>query len=193
MIKFQNRRTGFPMKKELIISICAGIFLVMILIALFTNNSVQDATQDTFHEIKTSDMFKQAAYCPIPGSRQGYSNGGSLQQVVMPNAPPIAQGQDAPVLIKIMGVEAIQVGGGKVKITGVMGNSWADKAGLKEGDVLLSFNAQDITSLKQFQGLLAKAPPEKDAKIVYMRGLRKKKGIIFIGEGEMEGFLPIKP
>ncbi|MBF0571455.1 MAG: PDZ domain-containing protein [Candidatus Omnitrophica bacterium] len=182
------------MKKELIISICAGAFFVMILIALFTNNAVQDTAQDALHEIRTSDMFKQSAYCPVPGSGQGYySNQGALQQVVMPGAPPIAQGQDAPVLIKIMGVEAIQVGGGKVKITGVMGNSWADKAGLKEGDVILNFNTKDITGLQQFQDLLAKAPPEKDAKITYMRGLRKKQGIIFIGEGEMEGFLPIQP
>ncbi|MBF0503607.1 MAG: PDZ domain-containing protein [Candidatus Omnitrophica bacterium] len=183
------------MKKELIITLCAVGFLAMIIIALCFDNVVQDTAQDTLHEIRTADMFKQTAYCPVPGSGQGqgyYANQGGLQQVAMPGAPPIMAGQDAPVLIKIMGVEAIQVGGGKVKITGVMGNSWAEKAGLKQGDILLTFNTQEITSLEQFQDLLTKAPPEKDAKITYMRGIRKKKGVIFIGEGEMEGFLPIK-
>ncbi|MBF0569196.1 MAG: PDZ domain-containing protein [Candidatus Omnitrophica bacterium] len=189
------------MKKEYIIGLFGIGFLIVLLIAIFSNNTVQDVSQDALHEIRTADMFKQAAYpgganCPLPqAGAQGYypyQGQAGMQQAAMAGAPPITAGQDVPVLIKIMGVEAIQVGGGKVKITGVMGSSWAEKAGLQEGDILLSFNTKDITSLQQFQDLLAKAPPEKDAKIVYMRGLRKKKGIIFIGEGEMEGFLPIK-
>ncbi|MBF0123286.1 MAG: PDZ domain-containing protein [Candidatus Omnitrophica bacterium] len=186
------------MKRENIILLSAVAFFIMILIALFTNNPVQDAAQDVLHEIKTADMWKQAAAvpgvnCPVPqqGTGQGYYSyqaQGGFQQV----ASPIMAGQDAPVLIKYMGVEAIQVAGGKVKITGVMGSSWADKAGLKPGDILLTFNTKEITSLKHLQDMLAKAPPEKDAKITYMHGIQKKKGTIFIGEGEMEGFLPIK-
>lgn len=169
------------MKKETIIFLSAGAFFIMVLIALFTNNPVQDAAQDVLHEIKTADAWKQSGYvpgvnCPTP-----------MQQVAMP----IAAGQDAPVLIKYMGVEVIPVAGGKVKITGVMGASRASTAGLKAGDIILSFNTKPLTSLKQFQTLLASVPPEKDYKITYLRGIRKKKGSIFIGEGEMEGFLPI--
>ncbi|MBF0479900.1 MAG: PDZ domain-containing protein [Candidatus Omnitrophica bacterium] len=183
------------MKKEVIISICGVAFLIMLLVALFNNRTVQDAGNEVLHEVTTADMFKQSAYtpgqnCPI-GSQGYYANQGAGQQIAMTGAPAITAGQDAPVLIKIMGVEAIQVGGGKVKITGVMGNSWAEKAKLQAGDILLTFNTREITSLEQFQTLLSKAPPEKDAKITYMRGARKKKGIIFIGEGEMEGFTPI--
>ncbi|MBF0477910.1 MAG: PDZ domain-containing protein [Candidatus Omnitrophica bacterium] len=186
------------MKKEVFISICGVAFLIMLLVAIFNNRTVQDVSNDALHEVTTADMFKQSAYtpganCPV-GSQQYYANqGGAGQQIAMTTTqgPAIGAGQDAPVLIKIMGVEAIQVGGGKVKITGVMGSSWAEKAQLKTGDILLTFNTKEITSLEQFQTLLTKAPPEKDAKITYMRGARKKKGIIFIGEGEMEGFTPI--
>ncbi len=187
------------MKRETLITLSAIIFFIMILIALFTNSSVQDASLDTLHEIKTADAWKQQAAlvpgvnCPVPqqGGAQGYypyQQGQGMQQVA---APVIAQGQAAPELIKYMGTEVIEVGGGKVKITGVMGNSWAAKSGLEAGDILLSFDTQPITSLAQFKDQLAKVPPEKDYKITYLRGARKKKGIIFIGECEMEGFLPI--
>jgi len=225
------------MKQEFYITLAACAFFLIIVIALFNHDYVISAYQDSLHEIKTADAFKQVAFTPPVNNGQGYypnqqgyvpnqpaynpnqqgyyppnqpgyypnqqpgyypnpqgfaPNQGPLQQVAMPTAPPIAPGQDIPVLIKIMGVEAIQVGGGKVKITGVMGNSWAEKAKLQAGDILLTFNAQEITGLDQFQGLLKKAPPEQDAKITYMRETRKKKTVIFIGEGEMEGFLPIK-
>jgi len=98
---------------------------------------------------------------------------------------------DKPVLIKKFGAEVVPISGGKVKITGVMGNSWAQKAGLLPGDILLTFDGKDITDLKQFEGLVTKAAPEMNFKVVYFRDGRKKKCLITLGEGEMDGFLPI--
>jgi len=60
------------------------------------------------------------------------------QQIALANTTP-AFDPDKPVLIKKFGVEVEPITGGKVKITGVMGNSWAEKAGLKVGDILLFF------------------------------------------------------
>lgn len=191
------------MKKEFVISICGVLFLAMLAMALFNNKNVQDSAENTLHEITTFDLWKQtaytpAAYCPTyPQGAPGYYSGqaGSMQQVAVATttavAPPITAGAQAPVLVKEMGMEVVAVSGGKVKITGVMGSSWADKAGLKAGDILLSFDTKKITSLKQFQSLLSAAPPEKPYKVVFLRGSTKKKCLVTVGEGEMEGFTPI--
>lgn len=187
------------MKREVIIGICGFAFIIMMIVALFKNKDVQDSAENVLHEIRTFDAWKQSAYTPpvyypqnLQGN-QGYcqSQPGFIQQAAMQGAPAIFSGQDAPVLIKQFGVEAIAVGGGKVKITGVMGASWADKAGLRAGDILLTFNAKKITSMEQFQSLLAKAPPEKDYKITFLRAGRTKHCLVTVGEGEMEGFTPI--
>ena len=114
-------------------------------------------------------------------------------QAALTQGPPIMAGQVAPELIKYMGIEVIEVSGGKVKITGVMGASWADKAGLKADDIILRFNTKKIESLADFKKMLAAAPPEKDYPVKYLRNGAIKKTIVWIGEGEMEGFLPIKP
>jgi len=204
------------MRKEVIIGICGLLFILMLVLALFRSRSVQDSAENALHEITTYDLWKQtaytpAAYCPTyPGNMQQGATAGTaqiapgaqqlvqpyqswnMQQAAMANAPPIAPGANAPVLVKEIGAEVMPVGGGKVKITGVMGNSWADKAGLKQGDILLSFNTKRITGLKQFQGLLAQAAPEKNYKVTFLRGARTKKCVVTVGEGEMEGFTPIK-
>lgn len=191
------------MKRELFITLCGVMFIIMLVAALFTNKNAQDAAGNALHEIKTFDAWKQSAYapgpnCPIyPQAQTGGANyypyqAAGLQQAAVQAAPPIMAGQDAPVLIKQLGVEGVGVGGGKVKITGVMGSSWADKAGLKEGDIILTFDTKKITSLEQFQALLAKAPPEKNYKVTYLRGTRKQKCVVTVGEGEMEGFVPLR-
>ena len=119
----------------------------------------------------------------------------AMQQVALAQQAktPIVEGQQAPVLIKQMGMEVIEVSGGKVKVTGVMGGSWADKGGLKAGDIILRFKSKQITSLKEFQTLTAAAAPEMDYAVKYLRDGNSKKTMVTIGEGEMEGFLPIKP
>ncbi|MBF0594562.1 MAG: PDZ domain-containing protein [Candidatus Omnitrophica bacterium] len=188
------------MSRENLLMVCGILFLVALIFSALNNKNVQDTAPDTFHEIGASDLSPVAfAPCPIPAGAQGVVPGQG--QVLQPGAmaaavagagaPAIELGQAKPELVKIMGVEAIEVGSGKVKITGVMGSSWAAKAGLEPGDILLSFNTKDITSFEQFKILLASLPPEKDYKFTYLRGASKKKGIIWVGEGEMEGFLPI--
>lgn len=119
--------------------------------------------------------------------------GPAMQQIALAQqGPPITEGQQAPVLIKQMGMEVIEVSGGKVKVTGVMGGSWADKGGLKAGDIILRFKSKPITSLKEFQAMTAAAAPEMDYAVKYLRDGNSKKTMVTIGEGEMEGFLPIK-
>ncbi len=193
------------MSKENIIIICGVVFLVVLLIGALPHHPVQDMAAEAFHEIKTSDAFKEAAFtpgCPLPAGAgtyagQGYyaGQGAMLQPGAMAaavtGASVMNQGQIAPELVKIMGVEALEVAGGKVKIAGVMGSSWAAKAGLVAGDILLSFNGKDINGFDRFKKDLAALPPEKDYKFTYLHGASKKKGLIWVGEGEMEGFLPI--
>ena len=120
----------------------------------------------------------------------GFINQNPNQQIALANTLP---DPDKPVLIKKFGVEVEPITGGKVKITGVMGNSWAEKAGLKVGDILLSFDAKEITDLKQFQDMVTKAAPEMNFKVVYYRNGRRMKCLITLGEGEMDGFTPIVP
>ncbi|MBF0217217.1 MAG: PDZ domain-containing protein [Candidatus Omnitrophica bacterium] len=170
------------MKREYLIGFVAMIFIAMLALALFNRHTIQDVAQETMHEITTADMWKQSAYAP---GQVG------LTQVAFPSAPAIFAGAEKPTLIKQMGCEMVQVGGGKVKITGVMGGSWADKAKLKAGDIILSFNGKQFDGLKGFQAMVAAVAPEKDYKIKYMRGANIKKGLVTIGEGEMEGFTPI--
>jgi membrane-associated protease RseP (regulator of RpoE activity) len=155
------------------------------------------------HEITGEDAWNQPGGMPNqPGMaapmRTYNPNGMAQNQGMQPVAmvqqkTPIAEGQAPPVLIKQMGMEVIEVSGGKVKVTGVMGKSWADKAGLKPGDVLLRFDNKPITSLEEFKTMTLKAPPEKDYLVKYLRDGNSKKTMVTIGEGEMEGFLPIKP
>ncbi|MBF0618630.1 MAG: PDZ domain-containing protein [Candidatus Omnitrophica bacterium] len=180
------------MKREIFIGLCGVGFLGMLVIAIFTHQETQDVAVDTFHEIQAVDAFKQAAApCPIVGGQQVMMQPAAMAQAAFATAPAITDAPDKPVLIKYFGCEVIAINGGKVKVTGIMGNSWAEKAGLKIGDMLLSFNGKSIESLAQFQDMLVKAPPEKDYKLDYMRGTHKKNTVIFIGEGEMDGFLPI--
>lgn len=192
-----------PMKSEVLVTIFGMVFLFMLLIVIFNHPSMQTATTEALHEIKTADIWQSAAYTPAAFP---YPNGvqGNYPQYQVQSFTPqdfnqpaaltgMAQTQDPdkPVLIKKFGAEVLPISGGKVKITGVMGNSWAAKAGLLPGDILLSFNTKEITDLKQFMDLVMKAPPEIECKVVLLRNGQKKKALIMIGEGEMDGFLPI--
>ena len=106
---------------------------------------------------------------------------------------PIFAGQAPPVLIKELGIEVIPASGGKVKITGVMGNSWADKGGLRAGDIIMEFDTKSIKGLESFRDIINRTPPEKEYKVKVLRAGRIKKCRVTVGEGEMGGFLPIAP
>ena len=203
------------MRKETFIIICGALFLTMMIIAGFNHPAVQTASAEMLHEIKTADVWHGAAYTPVANIQQGgvltpvafpYANGVqdtypqyqvqayAAQIPVQPVAfAAPAPDPDKPVLIQKFGVEIEPITGGKVKITGVMGNSWAEKAGLKVGDILLFFDGREIIDLKQFQDMVTKAAPEANFKVVYYRNGRKMKGLITLVEGEMDGFLPIVP
>lgn len=162
--------------------------VIVVVIALFSNHEVQDLSRAALHEIRTFDAWKQSAYtpgsCPLPGR---------YQQAAFTQAPPIMQGEKPPQLIKEMGMEVVPVSGGKVKITGIMGNSWADRAGLKVDDIILRFNKKKLSGLDQFEEMVSTVSPEKDYPIKVLRMGRVKKLRVTIGEGEMEGFTPIVP
>lgn len=98
-----------------------------------------------------------------------------------------------PQLIPELGVEVIGLSQGAAGITGVMGNSLAEKAGLQRNDVLVSFNKTDITGIGQLRRLVQKAPPERKCPIEIFRDGRIKSLFVMVGEGEMEGFTPIVP
>jgi PDZ domain-containing protein len=171
--------------------ICTVIVWAIILVAIFDNpanmmNSGIKFGKEIKHEIRTYDGFKQVAFCPTTPMA-------NCTPVALTSGPPIGPNAVKPALIAEMGVEAIQISGGKVKITGVMGNSWAAKAGLKRDDIVLSFNGKKLTSLSQFQGMLSSVPPEANYKMKILSGAKVKKVILWVGEGEMEGFTPILP
>lgn len=183
------------MKKETFIIICGGLFLVLLIIAIFNHPAVQTASVEMLHEIKTADVWQGAAYTPVAYAPQyqvqSYMAQDPNQPVALNNVLPSIADPDKPVLIKKFGAEVLPISGGKVKVTGIMGNSWAEKAGLQVGDILLAFDAKEIVDIKQFQDTVTKAAPEMNYKVFYLRNGRKMKCLITLGEGEMDGFLPI--
>ena len=142
------------MKKETFIIICGGLFLVLLIIAIFNHPAVQTASAEMLHEIKTADVWQETAYVPVtntgnmapaafpyPNGIQGnypqyqvqtYSPQDPNQQAALTNTMPVVD-PDKPVLIKQFGVEVAPISGGKVKVTGVMGTPGAKKPGYKLG------------------------------------------------------------
>ena len=57
-----------------------------------------------------------------------------------------------------------------VKVAGVTPGSPAEKAGVKEGDVLLRVNDQDVANLQGFSGILRGLTPGQTVKVVLSRG-----------------------
>jgi S1-C subfamily serine protease len=57
-----------------------------------------------------------------------------------------------------------------VKVGGVTPGSPAEKAGVKEGDVLLKVNGQDVPNLQGFAGILRGLSPGQTVKVVLGRG-----------------------
>jgi hypothetical protein len=95
-------------------------------------------------------------------------------------------------LVKPIGIEVKDMLGG-VMAGAVYENSWADKAGMKQGDIIVRFNHVDVVYVNQFQDLVAKAPPEKRVPTTVLRDGKKIKFDVWVGEGELEGvILPTK-
>ncbi|MFC1587681.1 PDZ domain-containing protein [Planctomycetota bacterium] len=107
-------------------------------------------------------------------------------------APAITTDAVKPTLIKEFGIEVCPAGGTGVKVAGVMGNSYASSAKLLSDDIIIECNGAKVLNVKGLQEQVAKAAPEANAKIKIMRNGWTKDISIMVGEGEMEGFTPIK-
>jgi predicted Fe-Mo cluster-binding NifX family protein len=132
---------------------------------------------------------------------------GEMETAVVPNnpAPPYLQTPrpaapvsavtgapigPGPIVIRKLGMEVMEAAGG-VRITGVMGNSRAERAGLRAGDMIGKIGGREVMSLAQLQGAIASAAPGSNMAILVVRdGLLLKLGAV-LGEGEMEGTTPI--
>lgn len=98
----------------------------------------------------------------------------------------------APVIIKELGMEVCPATGGGVHVTAVMGNSHAQDAGIKEGDIIIQFNGERVKGVSQFRKIVRQASPEVNARVKVLRNGRVKSLSVMVGEGEMEGVTPIR-
>lgn len=156
-------------------------FVVIIIIAaLFSNTDAKGNRQGVLTQIPTQMLPQMVPQNDLTGQ--------------VPNqAPPISANDKPPELIRQMGIEIIPVSGGKVKITGVMGGSWADKALLRRNDIILRFDGKKLKSMDHFKMLVALAPSDRNYTMKFLRSGRVKSCLVAVGEGEMEGFTAIIP
>lgn len=186
------------MNKNFISVVFIVIVVLIIIMGLFHDERVfrdkrdVQIAQTTDPALTGRDPAITAAYSP-GACRFPQSNLMSIALTNPTNKIPINAGDMPPTLIKEMGAEVIQISAGKLKVTGVMGGSWAQKGGLEAQDIILSFNGKKIESLQHFQTLVGAVSPEKDYKFKILRNGRIKTCLVTIGEGEMEGFTPIVP
>lgn len=75
-----------------------------------------------------------------------------------------------------------------VAIEKVMDNSPASQAGLMNGDVIISFNGEDVTSVQKLTRLIKEVAPDHTAKIVVLRNGDKRNFDVTIGKREMPKF-----
>ena len=152
----------------------------------------------------TIQIFRQGQVFSMPVA----IGEGEMETAAVPNnpAPPyvptlqpalpgsaVAGGAPAgpgPLVIKQLGMEVMEAGGG-VRITGVMGNSHAERAGLRAGDMIGKLGGREVMTMAQLQGAIASAKPESSVAILVVRDGLLVKLSAMVGEGEMEGVTPI--
>ncbi len=69
-----------------------------------------------------------------------------------------------------------------ILIAQVTKNSPADKAGLREGDVIVAYNGKPINDVGSFRNLISLTPPGSQKPLTIVRESKKKKLAIVIGE-----------
>lgn len=106
-------------------------------------------------------------------------------------APPISPQAERPRVIKEFGMEAVSAEGFGARVTGVMGNSNAQKGGLQAGDIITKVGATDVRDVQHLKLLLSQAPPEANIAVEILRDGNPKRLSVMVGEGEMEGVTPI--
>ncbi len=174
-------------EEHLNIMLIGGVGL-LVLVAIFMDTG--DGPSATTNSSSPPTSMQQAYF--TPGQSMPAGGQGNFSQVALAG-PPIKAKAKPPKLVKTFGIEVIEINGGKLKVTGVMGGSWAAKAGLKRNDIILRFNKKKVVGLKKFELMISKVPPEKPYKMIILRRGKVKKVLITVGEGEMEGFTPIVP
>ena len=106
-------------------------------------------------------------------------------------APSVPTGAVKPILLKPFGMEVCTANGGGAKVTGVMGNSNASKAGLAVGDIIVELDGKKATDADGLMRLVSVAAPEASVQLRVVRNAKLHKVAILVGEGEMEGATPI--
>lgn len=166
-----------------------------IVYVIVTSSAQEPVYSSTGLSFPQGGQFRNAAltrcpYCPGFLDAQGRCNvrecpGYSPNWGKSPNRQGIPVKQ---VLIKELALEVgASEGKGSVVIHSVYSGGNGEKAGLQVGDRLYKFNGHKVKSVKQFKSIVARAKPESNVEIQVVRGGRKIKSVVMIGEGEMEG------
>lgn len=95
-------------------------------------------------------------------------------------------------LVRELGMEVVDTQRG-VLVAQVYGGSWAQKGGLKHGDIILKFDHKKVGSTAQFRKVIQAATPERRHSVKVSRIGKIKRLNVMVGEGEMEGvILPVE-
>jgi len=106
---------------------------------------------------------------------------------------PIQPAAQPSAAIKQLGLEATDAEtGAGVRVTGVMGGSRAEAAGLRAGDIIVKVGGADVGNLVELQTVLAKAAPQASVILRVVRDGRLLKLTATVGEGELEGVTPVQ-
>lgn len=82
-----------------------------------------------------------------------------------------------------------------VAIRKVLEDSAAEKAGLQDGDVIVSFNGEAVTSTRKFSRMIREVAPDHTVNLTVVRGgsemqvpvtMGKRKGIAFVSSGDFD-------
>lgn len=75
-----------------------------------------------------------------------------------------------------------------VNVTRVVENSPADKAGIKEGDVIVAFDGQSVTSTRKLTRMISEVAPDHTVDMTVIRGGSEIRLPVTVGKREMPGF-----
>ena len=94
-------------------------------------------------------------------------------------APPAAAGSRR---VTIGTMPDFAFAGPGVKVTAVTPGSPAEKAGLKEGDLLVKLNGEPIADLKSYSAMLRTLQPGQSVRVTYRRGDTEHEAAVVVAE-----------